>query len=972
MIPLKRLIVVLLTLVFLLPSQGHAGQPGPKRESHSAEAGQVGEKKNSARSIHEAESQRKRHRQESVQRKSGGQVRTSTHESSVTTEAPPDPFDSDEAKAADKIPVPLPSDEPGAAAPPKKAQPPVTTPKKKSDLEQAWTQYNRKRYRAAAVLFEKALKSQPRRSLNARMGLAYSRLKRGNRIEATNHLKYLVNRKYRLKETLPLLLDLLIGSGNYETAKGYLPFLPTAERMKWHRRIIMASLEYEYSALKQQEKKTSESEWVGLIEKHQQAMKYCVRPDIFFDASTRLMAPSNREKAIDVQRTLLSCKMEPELRIGILEQLSSLTPPVAALPLIKAEKTWFQQAAPEYLERIETLELATLKRRLLTTNRGSAEQRLVAEAILEINPADRDASAVLAWSDFQQNRYRESEARFQKLLREDPSNRDYALGLGYSRLNAGRYDDALAPFESGLIPDDPRTLELKFLVYKARAQAAYHRQDWLEAAENLEMALVIDPDDLDSKSLLAWTRYKQNRKEEAVALMESVYHQRPDADTAGDLMDLYESTPDTRRSRRFAIEMAENQDEQTRRRAADYFFANRAPITADQTDNSPDACYTGANSPAVEAFVYHKHKTGDDGTSELAETSFPITLSYPSRIGKLWSLSVTPRHLSSGDAPDTPYAGNFYRFLNGSPQTNDIEESIWVWQPDIGFEKEGPIHVEAHIGTSPIGGPVSPTPTGSLRLSTETWSVDLHRCTVKDSILSYTGLSDPYSSDEWGRVLRNGIYADITRPLLNDYWVNIGGGYNFYSGKNLWDNSSAHFNAAAGRTFFDDGDEMTLGIFFTAQHYRRNSDFYTYGHGGYYSPEIMTLIGPFFRYRSALCRSYWFDFQVSAGWLHQNLDNSPVYPKFNGDVSGFTPAAAADANAEYGEETDNKLGVTAKIQGMKLLTDQLAVGGFAGVDNSADFTRWQLGVGLQFFFEGQNAFWQRRDFFKDFGDCSNR
>jgi hypothetical protein len=57
---------------------------------------------------------------------------------------------------------------------------------------------------------------------------------------------------------------------------------------------------------------------------------------------------------------------------------------------------------------------------------------------------------------------------------------------------------------------------------------------------------------------------------------------------------------------------------------------------------------------------------------------------------------------------------------------------------------------------------------------------------------------------------------------------------------------------------------------------------------------------------------------------------------------------------------------------MKLLTEHLALGGFAGVDNNADFTRWQLGVGLQFFFEKQNAFWQRRDFFTDFGDCSNR
>ena len=333
---------------------------------------------------------------------------------------------------------------------------------------------------------------------------------------------------------------------------------------------------------------------------------------------------------------------------------------------------------------------------------------------------------------------------------------------------------------------------------------------------------------------------------------------------------------------------------------------------------------------------------------------------------------MTPRYLSSGNAPDNPFAGQYYRFLNGTPQTNSLEDSLWVWQPDIGFEREGRIGISAHLGTSPVGGAVDPTPTLGVRLSTEKWYLDVHRCTVKDSILATTGLEDPYSSREWGRVLRNGISAGATWDIFDDYWFNASGSYEVYTGERLWDNNSVQFNAAAGRTFDRNGDELTLGIFFTAQHYRRNSDFYTYGHGGYYSPDLMTLVGPFVRYRSALCRTYWFDVQLSAGWLHQELDDSPVYPLFNGNVAGFTPAAAADALAQYEGGSDDKLGVSAKIQGMKLISDRIAVGGFAGIDNNADFTSWQVGAGLQFFFDPQKAFWQRRDFFKDFGDCSNR
>ena len=972
MAPFIRMMAILLMPVFLWPAQGRADQTGPEREPHAVETGQVREKKKSDQDIHEAESSIKRHRQKNYQRKTSEQVRTGTHDSTVKVDEPQDIFESDEARAADHIPEPLPSDEVRPTRVQKKAPGPAPPPRKKSELERAWIKYNRRQYSAAAELFGNAVKTNPGKALNARMGLAYSRLKQGRRVEATAQLKYLVKRRYRLKETLPLLLDLLVAGGDYRTAQNYLPLIPQSEKKKWTRKILESELVTDYRALKEKAVTVTGSEWVRFIKQHDRALEMCIRPDIFFDAAIQLKDLYNRENTVVLQRSLLSCNLSPDLRIGVVERLSGQLPPVAAAGLLRDEKRWFQNAAPQYLPRINQVELATLRRRLNDARPGTAEQRTAAEAILELDPTDRDAQAVIAWSDLQQKKYRRSETRFEKLWQANPANRDYALGLGYSRLNSGRYADALVPFQDGLIPDDDRTLELKRLVYKARGQSAYERQNWPAAAENLEAALKIDPNDAESKSLLAWTRFRQNRRDEALTLMESAYEQKPDRSTAGALMDLYGSGPETSRSRQFALEMAESPDQANRTKAGQYFFSRGAPVTASQADNSPGACYTGAASPRIEAFVYHKNKTGDDGTSELAETSFPVTGVYPTRWGNQWSLSVTPRYLNSGDAPDRPFAGKFYRFLNGGPQKNNLEDSVWIWQPDIGFEKEGTINISSHLGSSPIGGAVSPTPTGSLRLSTESWFVDLHRRTVKDSILSYTGLEDPYSSSEWGRVLRNGISAGVTRPVLNDYWVNVTGGYDFYTGENLWDNSSVNFNAAAGRTFDRDGDEMTLGVFFTAQHYRRNSDFYTYGHGGYYSPELMTLIGPFFRYRSALCRTYWFDIQLSAGWLHQKLDSSPVYPEFDGDVTGFTPAAAADALSEYSGETDNKLGLSAKIQGMKLLTDQLAVGGFAGVDNNADFTSWQVGVGLQFFFERQNVFWQRRDFFKDFGDCSNR
>jgi hypothetical protein len=243
----------------------------------------------------------------------------------------------------------------------------------------------------------------------------------------------------------------------------------------------------------------------------------------------------------------------------------------------------------------------------------------------------------------------------------------------------------------------------------------------------------------------------------------------------------------------------------------------------------------------------------------------------------------------------------------------------------------------------------------------------IHRRHVRDSILSYVGQKDPYSNDEWGRVTRNGIEAGTTWPLSNRWWVSGAAGYDYYMGDSVWDNHAVHIDAAVGRTLLFDRDEISYGLFFSAQHFRRNSDFYTYGHGGYYSPELMTMAGPFVRYRTAVCRGYWLDVQASAGWLHQHLDRSPFYPLFDGDTAGLTPEAAADADGEYDSDTDDKIGFNLRLQGMKQITSHLAAGGFASVNNSADYTEWTAGVGIQIFFEPQNLFWTRKDMLREFG-----
>jgi thioredoxin-like negative regulator of GroEL len=951
---------------------GFYGDTLPQLDSDPVKSEQVSEAQPHEQSEHTSADDRagaetsQSHRQKSSQQPSSERIETAPHDSRVVREPPSDVFESPEAKSADHIPKPLPSDEVSVKQTPLKAASP------KSDLELAWQRYNQGRYEAAAKLFDAVIDKDRRQAMNARLGLAYSRLRQGQREAAVVHLKHMVQQRYRLAETLPLLLTQLQEEGDFETAGSYLHLLPPKVQRRWTRKLLEDRAIADYRTL-QQEKEPTHLEWVKFLDRHRPALDLCIRPDLFFEAATQLQAHQDDTRAIALYNALGKCDLPPDLRIGVLSRLSILLAPDAAVDLISQEKPWFRGAEPQLLDEIDRLEILAIKRKLNSLPESAvAERRSAAEAILALAPRDQDALALLAWSEFELHNYRQSTLLFEQLLKQEPHNRDYALGLGYSQFNLGNLEGALEPLDRSEISDDDKTLQLRSLVYKARARRAYDNRDWHSAAENLEAALRIDPMDANSKELLAWTRLQQQRTQDALALMEEVYAQKQDPVAAGSMLDMYRSADETARGWQLAKEMVALQDPQSLQKAADFFFTQGAPVSAAQVDPDARRCYTGADAPRIDTFLYHRNRSGDDGTSKLAETAFPVTMVYPIALGNTLSLSLTPRYLSSGKAPDTPFAGRFYRSLNGEPQLNDLDDGLFVWQPDVGFKREGHVNIAAHIGTSPIGGAVSPTPTLALRFSTSRWYADLHRCTVKDSILSYTGLEDPYSSSKWGRVTRNGISAGITWTLFEDYWLNAAVGYNFYSGENLWDNDSYHFYTAAGRTFDHKGNELTLGLFFTAQHYRRNSDFYTYGHGGYYSPELMTIVGPLFRYRTALCRTYWFDLQVSAGWFYQKLDDSPYYPLFEGDVTGFTPVAAANALGQYPGDTDNKLNLSARIQGMKLISNQIAVGGFAGVNNDSDYTTWQVGVGLQFFFDLQNLFWERRDFFSDFGDCSNR
>jgi len=359
---------------------------------------------------------------------------------------------------------------------------------------------------------------------------------------------------------------------------------------------------------------------------------------------------------------------------------------------------------------------------------------------------------------------------------------------------------------------------------------------------------------------------------------------------------------------------------------------------------------------------YHKHKNGDNGTSRLDETGFVINSnSNVKLLQNNLDIFFKSRHLSN-EASDIflNKTGNFYKYLNGQEalftSNNDniiLNEAALKWNRDnITILSDFALNFETSLGISPSGGAVSPTPVFKLKAEhSKGWNGEIHRTVVDDSILSISGLDDPYSNKEWGRVVKNGISVERNISFGKNNWFSINGVFDAYRGLNVWQNSSYQLNAASGKTIaMQNGDEMTLGVYATWMHFEHNSNFYTFGHGGYYSPDLMITAGPLFRYKTASCRDYFIDAQLSAGFMMEDNADSPKYPIHYEIIDGFTAIGINELRGTYKGESSTGMVGSIKLEGWKSLTDNLAAVGFYSMNAASNDLEWRIGAGIEYCF----------------------
>ncbi len=175
-----------------------------------------------------------------------------------------------------------------------------------------------------------------------------------------------------------------------------------------------------------------------------------------------------------------------------------------------------------------------------------------------------------------------------------------------------------------------------------------------------------------------------------------------------------------------------------------------------------------------------------------------------------------------------------------------------------------------------------------------------------------------------------------TFSLPFSLWLSFKGGYNYIWGRHIWENHRYFGGVSIGKTYILESLKSSTGLYFSAEHFEHNSDYFTYGHGGYFSPKVLLGTGPFFHLQTKKCRTYFYDLSIGTGVLYYKTKDSPYYP-FSRKIEG-----------KYKGKDFLGFGYKIKFLLKKLISPHLEAGLNLEVNKSSHYREYFIGIRLNY------------------------
>ncbi|KPA94113.1 cellulose synthase subunit BcsC-related outer membrane protein, partial [Pseudomonas asplenii] len=222
------------------------------------------------------------------------------------------------------------------------------------------------------------------------------------------------------------------------------------------------------------------------------------------------------------------------------------------------------------------------------------------------------------------------------------------------------------------------------------------------------------------------------------------------------------------------------------------------------------------------------------------------------------------------------------------------------------------------------------------------YSIALSRRPVTDSLTSFAGAKDRRTGISWGGVTANG-----GRALLGYDDQEVGlygyGALHKLVGHNVEDNTRAELGGGLYWYLDNQPDEkLTVGLSTMVLSYENNQGFFTYGHGGYFSPQTFFSVAVPVNWSQ---RSERFSYRLNGalGVQYINQKGADYFP-------GHRAEQAAN-DLKYPGKSSTGVGYNLNAAGEYRLGSNLLLGGELGVDNAQDYRQVTAGLYLRYLFE---------------------
>ena len=302
------------------------------------------------------------------------------------------------------------------------------------------------------------------------------------------------------------------------------------------------------------------------------------------------------------------------------------------------------------------------------------------------------------------------------------------------------------------------------------------------------------------------------------------------------------------------------------------------------------------STPWVSLGVDARFRSGTEGLSSFHAWEAPVEWKGAWRGGGRPFVRADLVRLDAGtlDLGSSPQASEFGSVLLCQPAcpAEAFRQSETGASLLVGLETE---RLRVDVGSTPLGFPVQHV-VGGVRyegdLGRFSYAVDASSRPLTSSLLSYAGARDPRTGAIWGGVRATGVRINLSRD--------DGGAYGAWSlvdlhrltGKNVQANN--RFRLMAGgywRIINTENRVLSLGLTGMRWRFSENAGEFTYGHGGYFSPQHYRSVSFPLVFGERTARfSYMLRAAVSTS--RSETDSAPFYPT--------DAALQADAQARVG------------------------------------------------------------------------